>query len=95
MSPGGGSSDEGPNSDDATRDDPDHTASGEYIFGSGRADVAAGILDRLGAAAGDPLEISLACHGDAEFAELPLALQSELTTLLRMRAKSGQKPIPA
>lgn len=82
MSAGGGSSDEAPNSADATRDDPDHTASGEYLFESSHADLAAGILDRLGAAAGDPLEISLACHGDAEFAELPLALQSELTTLL-------------
>lgn len=82
VSTGGSSSDEAPNSADTTRDDPGHTASGEYLFESGHGDVAAGILDRLGAAAGDPLEISLACHGDAEFAELPLALQSELTILL-------------
>jgi hypothetical protein len=40
------------------------------------------ILNRLGANSGDPLEIALACHSDAEFNTLPIALQSEVTTLL-------------
>lgn len=40
------------------------------------------ILNRLGENAGDPLTISMACHSDAEFNLLPLALQSEVTTLL-------------
>lgn len=66
----------------ADRDSPSDLPSGEYHFEPVHGEVAARILDRLGATAGDPLEISLACHADAEFADLPLGLQSELTTLL-------------
>lgn len=84
MSPRDRSSDQASNtSDNASEgDDLRATASDNYRYESGDGEVAAGILDRLGATAGDPLEISLACHTDDEFAQLPLALRSELTTLL-------------
>lgn len=82
MSLTGNSSGQDPTTPAADRDDPSDLPSGEYLYESGHGEVAARILDRLGATAGDPLEIWLACHADAEFAELPLGLQSELTTLL-------------
>lgn len=82
MSLAGNSSGQEPTTPAADRDDPSDLSSGEYLYESGHGEVAARILDRVGATASDPREISLACHVDAEFSELPLGLQSELTTLL-------------
>ncbi len=53
-----------------------------YSYSEGDSEIVTRILDRLGANASDPLEISLACHSDAEFTGMPAALQAETTTLL-------------
>ncbi|GAA2926214.1 hypothetical protein GCM10010458_05170 [Microbacterium luteolum] len=78
----GDSRGEQPRTPAVDREDPHDSTSSEYLYESGHGEVAARILDRLGATAGDPLEISFACHGDGEFGDLSLGLQSELTTLL-------------
>jgi len=55
---------------------------GLYVFTEGDGELVALLLDRLGADVSDAVKISLACHSDAQFREMPIALQFETTTLL-------------